>query len=94
MKIDFDPAKSDNNNKERGLPFDMAEAFNWATAVYIADNRRDYGEDRIRAFGFIGNRVHALVFTPIPGGVRIISLRKANVREVRRYEKEIESQND
>ena len=94
MRIEFDPAKSDKNNKERGLPFDMAEAFDWATAVYIADNRRDYGEDRIRALGFIGNRIYALVFTPIHGGVRIISFRKANIREGKRYEKEIKHHND
>jgi uncharacterized DUF497 family protein len=94
MKIEFDPVRSDKNDKERGLPFDMAEAFEWATAVYLADSRRAYGEDRIRAFGFIDDRVHALVFKPIPGGVRIISLRKANMREVGRYEKEIEPQND
>jgi len=31
-------------------------------------------------------RVHVMVFTPRGGTVRLISLRKANRREVRRYE--------
>jgi uncharacterized DUF497 family protein len=41
------------------------------------------------AIGYIGLRLHVLCFTPIDGGVRIISLRKANQREVKRYEKKI-----
>lgn len=94
MKIEFDPSKSEKNRIERGLPFGLVEYFEWETAIYIVDNRFNYGEDRIRALGFIGTRIHALVFTPIPGGVRIISLRKANTREVMRYEKEIKSRDD
>ncbi|MBY5943430.1 BrnT family toxin [Halomonas sp. DP5N14-9] len=35
----------------------------------------------------IGQRVHVVCFTPIEGGIRVISLRKANAREVRRYDK-------
>lgn len=91
MKIDFDPEKSGRNSSERGLPFDMANDFDWETAVYITDNRMDYGEKRIRAFGFIGDRLHALIFTPNSDGIRIISLRKANKREVKHYEKVIET---
>jgi uncharacterized DUF497 family protein len=40
--------------------------------------------------GYIGDRIHSVVFTPRAGKPRIISLRKANKREVKRYEKEIE----
>ena len=35
----------------------------------------------------IGQRAHVVCFTPIEGGIRVISLRKANAREVRRYDK-------
>jgi len=87
MKIDFDPIKNKNNISLRGLPFDLASDLNWEDAIYITDDRYDYGETRIRAFGFIEDRLHAVVFTPITGGVRIISLRKANKREIRNYEK-------
>jgi len=86
MKIEYDPIKSEKNDKERGLPFCMSADFEWDTAIYIVDDRQDYRETRIRAFGFINERLHALVFTPIDGGIRIISLRKANQREVRNYE--------
>ncbi|MHB1012982.1 MAG: BrnT family toxin [Desulfobacteria bacterium] len=91
MKIEFDPAKNERNARKRGLPFERADEFDWDTALIIEDARRDYGEPRFRAFGFIGDRMHALVFTPREGSLRVISLRKANRREERNYEKETES---
>ena len=42
----------------------------------------DYPETRIIALGFLGVRLHVICFTPIDGGVRIISLRKANRRDL------------
>jgi uncharacterized DUF497 family protein len=48
----------------------------------------DYPETRIIALGFMGVRLHVICFTPIDGGVGIISFRKANKREVRYYENE------
>ncbi|MBN2107973.1 MAG: BrnT family toxin [Deltaproteobacteria bacterium] len=89
MKIEFDPAKSEKNNRERALPFDLAGEFDWESAFYYEDSRADYGETRIIALGCIADRLHVLCFKPIAGGVRIISLRKANTREVRYYEEEI-----
>lgn len=44
------------------------------------------------ALGYLEKRLHVLCFTPMKGGVRIISFRKANLREVKRYEKEITDQ--
>jgi uncharacterized DUF497 family protein len=88
MKIVFDLAKSERNARERGLPVDRVEAFNWETARYADDTRRAYPERRIVGLGFIGTRLHVVCFTPIEGGIRVISFRKANDREVRRYEKE------
>ncbi len=35
----------------------------------------------------LASRVHAIVFTEIAGGIRVISFRKANKREVVEYEK-------
>jgi uncharacterized protein len=52
----------------------------------VADTRPDYGEPRFIALGLIGNRPHVMVFTPRGDMVRIISLRKANAREITRYE--------
>ncbi|MDO8422043.1 MAG: BrnT family toxin [Parvibaculum sp.] len=88
MKIEFDPAKNERNIAERQLSFEMASEFDWESAVIVEDTRRDYGERRFRAFGFIDDRLHALVFTPRDGGIRVISLRKANQREIDGYEQE------
>ncbi|KAB0681274.1 BrnT family toxin [Aureimonas leprariae] len=88
MRIEFDPAKSTRNEAERGLPFSMAEAFDFASAMTLRDERKDYPESRFVATGYIGDRLFVLCYTPISGGIRIISFRKANSREVRRYEQE------
>ena len=86
MEISFDPAKSERNGIERGLPFDLAAEFDFEKALVDEDDRRDYGETRYLAFGRIGDRLHALCFTRVGRGNRVISLRKANKREMRRYE--------
>jgi uncharacterized DUF497 family protein len=86
MIISYDPDKSARNQAERGLPFDLVAGFEWSTAVVIEDVRKDYGEQRFRVLGYIGERLHALVFTPRGDAVHVISLRKANVREVKKYE--------
>lgn len=87
MQISFDPAKSERNARERGLPFVLVEEFAFGTAVIGADVRRDYGEPRWLALGLIRDRVHVVCFTIRDGDIRVISLRKANDREVRRYER-------
>lgn len=88
MKIEFDPNKSKINERNRALPFEKAADFDWETALYAEDDRKLYPEQRFVAIGYIGKRLHVICFTPIEGGVRIISFRKANSREVKRYEKE------
>ncbi|MBI4081049.1 MAG: BrnT family toxin [Candidatus Lambdaproteobacteria bacterium] len=88
MKIEFDPAKSERNALERDLPYVLAAEFEWETATYREDTRRAYTERRFVAIGHLGNRLHVICFTPIPGGVRLISFRKANEREVRRHAQE------
>ncbi len=63
----------------------MAADFAWTTALVIADTRHNYPEPRFLAHGLIGDRLHAIVFTPTAVGVRVISFRKANAREIKRY---------
>ena len=48
-------------------------------------SRKSYGESRLCATGLVGTRLFVLMFTLRESAVRIISLRKANQREVRRY---------
>jgi len=49
------------------------------------DDRFPYGEARSIATGLIGERVHVPVFTMRSEAMRVISLRKANCREVLKY---------
>lgn len=86
MKIEFDNNKSIKNEKERKLSFVKVAEFEWETAIAKQDLRKDYSEPRYIASGFMGGRLHILCFTPIQGGIRVISFRKANPREVRNYD--------
>lgn len=95
VAISFDPAKNAANLRERGLPFSLVkDEFDWAGAKVIEDTRRDYGERRFRALGYIGARLHAVVYTLRATGMHVISLRKANRREERRYAEKAESGTD
>lgn len=85
MEITYDTAKNSKNIEEHGLSFDMVADVDWGTAVIIEDIRKDYGERRFRVFGYIGNRLHIAVITPRNGAIHVISLRKANNREVKEH---------
>ncbi|HOV18044.1 BrnT family toxin [Ottowia sp.] len=89
MNITFDPDKDEANRARHGVSLADAAGFEWETALVWPDHRHDYGEPRMATLGYIGPRIMAVVFTDRPEGKpterRIISLRKANRREVTRY---------
>ena len=89
MNVTFDLAKDAANVAKHGVSLTEAAGFEWGTAVVWPDTRRDYGEARMVALGYIGLRIMALVFVDRPPEQpterRVISLRKANTREVKRY---------
>lgn len=87
LEIDFDPAKNARNIRERGLSFERAAEFDFTTAFIEVDDRRDYNEIRVTAIGMLGAVLHVLVFTTRGEALRVISFRRANRREVQRYEK-------
>lgn len=88
MRITFDPAKNARNIHERDLPFELVADLDWETAVSVEDTRKDYGEQRLRVLAFLGDRLHAAVITMRGDAMHVISFRKANIKEVRRYEKQ------
>ena len=63
----------------------MVAEFDFSTALVAEDLRSDYPEHRFVALGYLGGRLYVLCFTSIAEGVRVISLRKANTREVNIY---------
>jgi uncharacterized DUF497 family protein len=85
MKISFDVNKNAINSAKHGVSLAMAEHIEWDTALIWLDTRRDYGESRIAGLGYIGTRLYFVVFVDRPKTRRIISLRKANDREVSHY---------
>ena len=87
MDISYDPPKNERNIDIRQLSFELARDFEWESALIQEDKRREYKERRFQALGFIGERLFMLVFTPRVPKLHVISLRKANPREVKRYEK-------
>ena len=86
MEIDFDPVKNEKNIRERGLSFEQVGDFDFSTAVVRQDVRKTYPEPRFVALGFLDARLHVLCFTLTTTGIRVISFRKANRREVKDYE--------
>ena len=89
MNVTFDPAKDAANLAKHGFSLLDAVGFEWETAVVWPDTRRDYGEPRMAALGYIGLRIMSVVFVDRPPEQpterRVISLRNANTREVKRY---------
>jgi uncharacterized protein len=71
--------------RERGL--DFADAHQIFDGVHVSeiDNRIDYGELRIITFGFLAGRICVVVWTRRETRRHLISLRKANDREQKKY---------
>jgi len=84
VQITYDPAKNEKNVLERGLSFERARDFEFATALIESIVR--HGERRLLAKGFLDGRLHALVYLRSESELRVISFRKASEREVKSYE--------
>ncbi|MDO5680970.1 MAG: BrnT family toxin [Pelistega sp.] len=86
MKIEFDLKKNLANIEQRGICFSTVVNFDFENALEVIQDVN--GEIRYFALGTIHKRLYALVYT-LRGDcvLRVISLRKANKREVILYEK-------
>ncbi|MEM7209073.1 MAG: BrnT family toxin [Pseudomonadota bacterium] len=85
MEIHFDPVKDAKNRAERGLAFSRVIDLDWDTAIVAEDKRQAYPERRFVAAATLEGRLHIACFTLIEDGIRVISFRKANSREVKAY---------
>ncbi|MEP0761641.1 MAG: BrnT family toxin [Pseudomonadota bacterium] len=87
MNFEWDEAKSERCFRERGFDFAYAaRAFFDPDRLVQADTRHSYGEERYQLMGKIDERVFVVVYTVRHDAIRIISARKANQREIGRYE--------
>ncbi len=83
MRYEWDEAKRIETLEMRGVDFAEIYDFDWTTAVSHRSDRNN--EVRQTSLGMIGNRLYHAVWTERGGNTRIISLRKANMREERTY---------
>ena len=87
MEFDWHPAKCTKNIAERGIDFaDVLAAFADPDRKMAEDTRKDYGETRINMLARLDGRIFHITYTERGGLTWIISARKANKREQRRYE--------
>lgn len=85
MLIGFDPAKDENNLQKHGLSLAFARDLDWDSALVWVDDRFEYSELRMIALAPNTNVLYYVAFAPRDEVLRIISLRRATRREVRRY---------
>jgi uncharacterized DUF497 family protein len=88
---EWDQTKSDRNSLERDLPFDIAVKMFDGPTLEQPDNRRDYGEVRMKAVGKAYGLILHCVYTDRDGARRIISLRPANRSERDGFRKTFEN---
>jgi len=86
MTYEWDEKKNAQNIIKHGFDFADASLIDWGDAVIFEDVRQDYDETRFIAYGYMGARLTVTVYTMRGDSMRIISLRKANQREVKRHE--------
>lgn len=84
MPYEWDEAKRQTNIGKHAVDFTRMEFFRWETAQIQPQLR--FGERRYGAYGYIDHRLHFVVYARRRRSIRIISLRKANLREQRRYD--------
>jgi uncharacterized DUF497 family protein len=53
LRVAFDPAKNARNIAERSLSFEHVADLHWETAVAVEDDRKDYGERRLRVMALL-----------------------------------------
>ncbi len=86
--FEWDEAKRKQNLAKHGVDFDAVWEMDWLKAWARPDLRQNYGERRYVAFAPIGERLYCCAYTERSENKRIISLRKANKKEIWMYEKE------
>lgn len=87
MRFEWDELKRQSNLIKHGLDFrDSHKMFN-NTIWTFEDTKNNYQEKRMCGFAYLNGRLVSIIYTErIPDIIRVISFRKANIREVKLYE--------
>jgi hypothetical protein len=81
VEFEWDPAKSAAAEQRRGISFDRAAEIFLGPLVEWPDDRKPYGEQRIRAIGETSGELLHVVYTRRGSVIRLISARRANRKE-------------
>ena len=85
MDIEFDPAKDAANIAKHGVSLILGAAILANPIGESPDFRKDYGEQRVNVFGFVGDRLFVCTYTMRGEVVRVISVRKSSMKEKRKW---------
>ena len=85
MKIEFDPAKDKANFAKHGVSLALAGELDWEAALVWVDGRYEYDELRMIALAPKTEILYYVAFLELGEVRRVISLRRANRREVKHY---------
>ena len=87
MNFTCDAVKNATNIRDRGLPLLAARVMFTAAMVVREDTRKTYPEQRFIGYNTVSGRLMVTVFcVPADDQVHIISFRKANAREQKKFE--------
>ena len=85
MRIEFDHVKDASNLEKHGLALALAADLDWNESLVWVDERYEYGELRMIALAPDTGILYYVAFVDRGETRRIISLRRANRREVKHY---------
>ena len=85
MHIEFDLPKDAANQIKHGLALGMAGELDWESALVWVDDRFEYNEMRMIALAPKTDILYFVAFVDRAPARRVISLRRANRREVKHY---------
>ena len=85
MRIEFDSAKDASNQAKHGVSLALAGELDWEAALVWTDDRFEYAELRMMALAPKTEVLYCVAFVDRGAARRIISLPRANRREVKHY---------
>jgi uncharacterized DUF497 family protein len=85
MRIEFDPVKDKENLAKHGVSLALAADLDWEAALVWVDARFEYNELRMVALAPKTGVLYYVAFVDRGKLLRVISLRRAIRREVKRY---------
>ena len=85
MRFEFDTAKDRSNRAKHGVSLVVAVELDWDAALVWIDGRFEYSETRMIALAPKTGILYCVAFVDRGEVRRIISLRRANRREVKHY---------